>query len=65
MFEIIFLNIFMSKYLNFSILLHQKVSLYLCVISSLILKLISNFLDSHSFKDSETTVNVYNYIYKI
>ena len=63
MFEIIFLNIFMSKCLNFSILLHQKVSLYLCVISSLILKLISNFLDSHSFKDSETIVNVYNYIY--
>ena len=63
MFEIIFLNIFMSKYLNFNILLHQKVSLYLCVISSLILKLISNFLDSHSFEDSGKIVNVYNYIY--
>ena len=64
MFEIIILNIFMSKYLNFNILLHQKVSLYLCVISSLILKLISNFLDSHSFEDGGIPVNIYNYVYK-
>ena len=54
----------MSKYLNFRILLHQKVSLYLCVISSLILKLISNFLDSHSFEDGGISVNIYNYVYK-
>ena len=63
MFDIFFINIFMSKYLNFSMLLHQKYSLYLCVISSLILKLISNFLDSHSLDNGEASVNIYNYIY--
>ena len=62
MFDIIFINIFMSKYLNFSILLHQKYSLYLCVISSFILKLISNFLISHSFGGKD--VNIYNFVYK-
>jgi len=62
MFEIIFINIFMSKYLKIKILLHQKYSLYFCVISSFIFKFISNFLDSHSLKNKKAD-NIFKYIY--
>ena len=62
MLEIIFLNIFISKFLNMRILSHQKYSLYLCVISSFILKSISNFVDSHSLENG-TSVNVLLYVY--
>jgi len=64
MFDIFFINIFMSKYLKFKILLHQKFSLYFCVISSFIFKLISNFLKSHSFKDGKPANNIFEYVYK-
>ena len=62
MFDIIFINIFMSKYMKIKILLHQKYSLYFCVISSFIFKFISNFLDSHSLKNGKP-VNVIKYVY--
>jgi hypothetical protein len=60
-FDIFFINIFMSKYLKIKIVLHQKYSLYFCVISSFIFKFISNFLDSHSLENG-TSVNVFEYV---
>ena len=63
MFEIIFLRIFMSHYLKMEVLSHQKYSLFLCVFFSFILKVISNFLDSHPLEDG-TYTNIYNYLYK-
>ena len=61
-FDIIFINIFMSKYLKIKLLIHQKYSLYFCVFSSFIFKFISNFLNSHDLKD-KTSGNVFEYVY--
>ena len=66
MFEIIFINIFMSKYLKIKILLHQKYSLYFWVIFSFIFKFISNFLDSHSLNDetnNKPNADIFEYVY--
>ena len=62
MFEIIFINIFMSKYLKIKILLHQKYSLYFCVVSSFIFKFISNFLYSHSLNE-KPKADKFEYVY--
>ena len=61
-FDIIFINIFMSKYLKIKLLIHQKYSLYFCVFSSFIFKFISNFLNSHDLKN-KTSGNVFEYVY--
>jgi hypothetical protein len=63
MFDIIYIYIFMSKYMKMRILPHQKYSLYLCLISSFIFKFISNFLDSHTLENGKED-NVCNYVYK-
>ena len=62
-FDIFFINIFMSKYLKIKIVLHQKYSLYFCVISSFIFKFISSFMKSHPSEDKKGD-NVYYYVYK-
>lgn len=46
MVEIFFINFFMRKYLKIDNFLHQKISLLICIISSFILKIISNCLNS-------------------
>ena len=46
MVEICFINFFMKKYLKINNSLHQKISLLLCIISSFILKILSNCMDS-------------------
>ena len=59
MFEIIFLQIFMSKYLKHKNMLHQKLSLYIIVIPSFFLRIISNGLKS---KNVNGPKSVYEYI---
>ena len=60
MFEILFLTIFMSKYFNYTNMFHQKISLYIIVIPSFILKIISNNLKSKN--NNNKSENVYEYI---
>lgn len=61
MFEIIFLSFFMRKFFKKRNLLHQKISLYICVFSSFILKLISSFLVSREINSNENSkyINIY------
>ena len=59
-FEILFLTIFMSKYFNYTNMFHQKISLYIIVIPSFILKIISNNLKSKN--NNNKSENVYEYV---
>ena len=61
MFEIIILNFFMKKYLKTKIFKHQKLSLYICVTSSFIIKIVSNQLNSKE-NDEKGKMNVYSFI---
>ena len=61
MFEILFLKIYMTLFLKMKNAKHQKLSLYICVISSFIIKFISNWLISKINEKGEK-VNVYDYI---
>ena len=60
MFEILFLKIFMSLYLNYSNMLHQRIALYIIVIPSFFLKIISNNLKSKN--NNNLIQTVYEYI---
>ena len=60
MFEIIILSIFMSLYFKYTSLLHHKISLYACVISSFIIKIITNFLNSK--KINQHNANIFEYV---
>lgn len=60
MFEIIILSIFMSIYFKYSTLLHHKISLYTCIISSFIIKIISNFLNSKNI--GKVNMNIFEYV---
>ena len=65
MFEIIILSFFMRKILNYRNSIHHKISLYICVSSSFIIKVISNLLDSRTIEDefnNKKSVNIYDYI---
>ena len=61
MFEILILKIYMILFLKKENAKHQKLSLYICVISSFIIKFISNWLISKINEEGEK-VNVYDYI---
>lgn len=60
MFEIAILSIFMNKYLKYRNKIHQRLSLYICVISSCIIKLISNNLKSRTVNEED--INIYQFI---
>ena len=64
MLEIIILSYFMRKYLKNKALLHQKLSLYICVLSSFIARLTSSFFVSKNIGSNENSqlVNIYEYI---
>ena len=60
MFEILFLKIFMSKYFNYTNMLHQKIALYIIVAPSFVIKLICNNFKSKNNNDKSQ--NEYQYI---
>ena len=65
MFDYLFLTFFMKKYLKRKNTLHQNISIFICVISSFIIKVISNFLTSEKDKDNNNIYfNKYNFIKK-
>lgn len=65
MFEIIFLTFFMAKFLKYINSIHHRISLYICVSSSFVIKLISSQLHSRTIDDgfnNKKDVNIYDYI---